>query len=95
MRLWRQSLKAPADSRGFFHGSGSGSVVTQLSDGAVVQAAFVGVALGPGHLLGVHIRGFTLVSCGVALSDHGLMAALLLLAMPHPFHKQGLALRET
>jgi len=68
--------------------------VSQLRDGAVVQAAFVGVAFSPGHFLGVHIRGFALISCGVALSDHGLVASLLLLAMAHPFHKQGLALRE-
>jgi len=73
----------------------SGSVVAQLSDGAVVQATLMGMPFGPSHLLGVHIRSLGLVGRGMALSHDRLMTTLLLLAMAHPFHKQGLALSAT
>ena len=62
------------------------SVVTQVRHGAVVQAALMGVALGPGDVLAVNIGALALVRLGMTLSNHGLMTALLKLASPHPLH---------
>ena len=45
----------------------------------------MGMPFSPGNLLGVHIRGFALISGGMTLSDDRLMTPPVLLAMPHPF----------
>ena len=71
------------------------SVVAELSDGAVVQATLMGMALRPGHFLGMHAGSFALISGGMALGHHGLMTALLLLPVAHPFHKQRFRLSTT
>lgn len=68
------------------------SVVADLGNGAVVQAALMGMALRPGHFLGMHIRSLALIGGGMALQNHRLMAVLFLLLMAHPLHKEGLAL---
>jgi len=68
------------------------SVVAQLGDRTVMQPALMGMALSPGHFLGVDIGGFTAIGGGMALRHNRLMTPLLLLAVAHPLHKQGLTL---
>jgi hypothetical protein len=67
------------------------SAVTQLGDRALVQALLMGMALGPDHLLGMHIGAFAVIVLGVALGDQGLPAVFMLLASPRPGHVAGLA----
>ena len=67
--------------------------MAELSDRAVMQPTLMSMALSPCHFLGMNIGGLTAVSGGMALRHNRLMAPLLLLAVAHPLHKQGLTLR--
>ena len=55
-----------------------------MGHGAVMQTALMGMALGPGPLLSVHIGGLTLIGLSLPLRDHRLVAMGLQLARPHP-----------
>ncbi|MEN9388677.1 MAG: hypothetical protein RLZZ255_1653 [Cyanobacteriota bacterium] len=86
---------SPGAKPGLFGGAqrAPGSIVAQLSDRAVMQPTLVSMALSPCHFLGMNIGSFTAISGGMALRNNRLMTTLLLLAAPHPPHKQRLTLR--
>lgn len=58
--------------------------MAQVGDGALMQAALLGVALGPGQILAVDIGALALIGLGTALRDHRRVAVGLQLARPHP-----------
>lgn len=68
------------------------SGVAELGHRTVVQATVMGMALGPGDLLVVHLAAFAAVRFGVALGNHRLMTVLIELPGPHPGHKAGFLL---
>ena len=76
---------------GLFHALGSG--VAELGKGTVVQTTLMGMALSPGHFLGMNAGSFALISGGMALGHNRLVTALLLLPLAHEGHKERLVLR--
>lgn len=63
-----------------------------MHHGTVVQPTLMGMSLGPGHLLSMHLGALTVIGLRMALGDHRLVSVLALLASPHPGHITGIAL---
>ena len=68
--------------------------MTQLGQSALVQPAFLAVALHPGPLLPVNIGSLAAISLGMPLGQQRLTTALIQLTGPHPGHVVRLGLRQ-
>ena len=64
----------------------------QVSHGAVVQTALMGMALNPGDLLAMHLGTFAAIGLGMTLGDHRLVTPGILRTCAHPGHVAGLGL---